>query len=98
MRSLVLARDDGSGALNCLLVDAHFLKTEEHKNKRGIECSNVCSNKLDILLFLQCCCIIDAVSSTYFVVKEQKRGCIRFLKTEEMKGGCLRSLKTEEHV
>ena len=33
-RSLVLVWDDGSLALLCLLVDAHFLKTEEHKNKR----------------------------------------------------------------
>ena len=54
IRSLVLARDDAVGALvvfsGCLLV----FKTDEHKNKRGIECSNVCSNELDIHLFIQC--------------------------------------------
>ena len=53
IRSLVLARDDVSRALvvfsGCLLV----FRTDEHKNKRGIECSNVCSNELDIPYFIQ---------------------------------------------
>ena len=53
IRSLVQARDDVSGTLvvfsGCLLV----FKTEEHKNKRGIECPNVCSSELDIPYFIQ---------------------------------------------
>ena len=53
IRSLVLARDDVSGAL-CIIggVYAYF----RHKNirtKDSIECANVCSSELDITYFIQ---------------------------------------------
>ena len=37
-----------------VLSDCYLLQTEEQRNKRFIECSNVCSSELDILLLLQC--------------------------------------------
>ena len=73
IRSLVLARDDGVGALCCCFVDVHILKTEEHKNKRGHWKSNVHSSGLDVPLLFQCICIIDAECSTLFVEKEQNK-------------------------
>ena len=63
-----------------------LLKTEEHKNKRGIECSDVCSIELDKHMLIQCCASAMLGVLLYFCREEQKEvGVYDFLKTEEHK-------------
>ena len=56
-----------------LLAETLFFKTEEHKNKRGtLKMSNIHSSQLDVRLLFQCCCIVDAKSTTAFVEKNRR--------------------------
>ena len=54
IRSLVWARDDVSEALVVFSGVYLFLGQKNIRTKDPIECSNVCSNELDIHLFIQC--------------------------------------------
>ena len=60
----------------CLLL---IFKTEEHKNKRFIECSNVCSSELDIPLSFQCYASSMLSSQLLFCLEKNKSNECLFL-------------------
>ena len=67
-----------SGALYCYFVDAHFLKTKEHKNKREHWKSNVLSSKLDVLLPFNVSASLMLRLRLTFVGKNRRRAFFPF--------------------
>ena len=69
--SLFVGKNTGVGVYS-------LFQTEEHKNKRFIECSNVCSSELDIPLSFQCLhlwyCVCD-----YILLYKNRRLFLLFL-------------------
>ena len=55
IRSLVLARDDVSGARCFFLWVYAYFRHKNIRTKDSIECPNVRSSELDVHLFIQCC-------------------------------------------
>ena len=67
-----------------VLSEDYLFQTEEHKNKRFIECSNVCSSELDIPLSFQCL-HLWCLAFSLFVGTNTSLGVYFLIQTEEHK-------------
>ena len=87
IRSLVLARDDGSRALCCICGCKLFIRQKNIRTKELIECSDVCSIELDKHMLIQCCASAMLWALLYFCREEQKKWAFTLVTTASFMAG-----------